>query len=480
MRVVSPTLPLAARWSLPRVDYALAVPRDARARLAFGWLMLAVISLIGAGLFSALLVASRTPFVQNLFPLADLFHVALVVHVDLSVLVWFVAFAGVFWSLNCTAAWLAAGWVALAATSAGAAAMAAAAFAGSPRPIMSNYVPVLDSPLFLGGLVVLATGAGLVVLRAMRAVPRVGAALAGHGALRFALNAAAVSAAIALAAFAWSWLEVPAALEGKAYYELLFWGGGHVLQFTWTLLMFAAWLWLASESGCPLPLTPRVAVLLFGIALASVFLTPVIYLAWDVTSVEHHRMLTWLMRFGGGLTILPIGLAVVYALATTAVRRPEARALRAVLAMSLALFAFGGLIGVTIDGSNVKVPAHYHGSIVGVTLAFMGVAYLLLPRLGYGQVNARAAQLQAWLYGGGQMLHIAGLVWSGGYGVQRKVAGAAQGLDGIEKIAGMGLMGFGGLIAVIGGVMFLVLIFGSVLCGRLQAGPNHTTLAMRR
>ena len=40
------------------------------------------------------------------FPVADLFHVALVVHVDLSVLVWFVAFAGVFWSLAGSRQWL--------------------------------------------------------------------------------------------------------------------------------------------------------------------------------------------------------------------------------------------------------------------------------------------------------------------------------------------------------------------------------------
>jgi heme/copper-type cytochrome/quinol oxidase subunit 1 len=325
---------------------------------------------------------------------------------------------------------------------------------------------VLDSPVFLAGLLLLGAGAGLLVLRAMLAAPKVGARLDGTGALRFALNAAAVSAAVALAAFAWSWIEVPAALEGKAYYELLFWGGGHVLQFTWTLLMFAAWLWLATESGCPPPLTPRVAVLLFAVALASVFLTPVIYLAWNVASVEHHRMLTWLMRFGGGLTILPIGLAVVFALARAGTGTDAQRALRAVLVVSLALFAFGGVIGLGISGSNVKVPAHYHGSIVGVTLAFMGVAYLLLPRLGYAPVSARGARLQAWLYGGGQMLHITGLVWSGGHGVQRKVAGAAQALDGIEKVAGMGLMGVGGLVAVIGGLMFLVLVLRSVAGGR--------------
>ena len=41
----------------------------------------------------------------------------------------------------------------------------------------------------------------------------------------------------------------------------------------------------------------------------------------------------------------------------------------------------------------------------------------------------------------------------------RKTAGESQALDGIEKIAGMGLMGLGGLIAVIGGVLFLLVVF---------------------
>jgi cytochrome c oxidase subunit I len=455
---------LRTAWpALPRLEYALVVPQDARRGLALGWLGLGLAALIGAGIFSLLLVASRTPSVQNVFPLVDFFRVALVVHVDLSVLVWFAAFAGVFWSLNCTPDWLRLGWIALVVAAAGAAVMIVSAFVGQPVPVMSNYVPVLESRLFLAGLIVFAAGVALLTVRSLGAVPRIGAQLDGAGVLRFGLNAAAVSTAVAIGAFAWSWAELPVALDGKAYYELLFWGGGHVLQFTWTMLMFVAWLWLASEAGCPLPLTPRVALFLLLVALVSVFLTPVIYLAYDVSSVEHHRLLTWLMRFGGGLTILPIGAAVAIALARAAPAQPDERPLRAVLLMSLALFAFGGLIGLAIDGSNVKVPAHYHGSIVGVTLAFMGVAYLLLPRLGFEAVSPRAAAWQAWLYGGGQMLHIAGLMWSGGYGVQRKVAGADQGLEGFGQMASMGLMGLGGLVAVIGGVLFLVIVLRALL-----------------
>jgi hypothetical protein len=48
----------------------------------------------------------------------------------------------------------------------------------------------------------------------------------------------------------------------------------------------------------------------------------------------------------------------------------------------------------------------------------------------------------------------------------QRVSRTPQGLDGTEKIAGMGLMGFGGLIAVIGGVMFLAIVLRSVLRGR--------------
>jgi heme/copper-type cytochrome/quinol oxidase subunit 1 len=126
------------------------------------------------------------------------------------------------------------------------------------------------------------------------------------------------------------------------------------------------------------------------------------------------------------------------------------------------LFAAGGVIGIFINGNNVKIPAHYHGSIVGVTLALMGLVYHLLPQLGYRAVAGRMAVLQPLLYGAGQLMHIVGLVWSGGYGVQRKVAGAEQVLGSTAEVVGMGLMGLGGLIAIIGGLLFIVVVAGSM------------------
>ena len=50
-------------------------------------------------------------------------------------------------------------------------------------------------------------------------------------------------------------------------------------------------------------------------------------------------------------------------------------------------------------------------------------------------------------------------------GLRCAAAGTEQGLDGLEKIAAMGLMGFGGAIAIVGGLMFLVIVLSAMLRG---------------
>ncbi|MDH4052222.1 MAG: cytochrome C oxidase subunit I, partial [Rubrivivax sp.] len=70
------------------------------------------------------------------------------------------------------------------------------------------------------------------------------------------------------------------------------------------------------------------------------------------------------------------------------------------------------------------------------------------------------------LYGAGQLMHIVGLVWSGGYGVQRKVAGAEQVLRSPGEVFGMGLMGLGGAVAILGGLLFVVVVW------RAMRGPT--------
>ncbi|MBX3671996.1 MAG: cbb3-type cytochrome c oxidase subunit I [Burkholderiales bacterium] len=462
LQTANPSAALPAARRAAGTSFILPVERDASARLATGWLVLGVAALVGSGLFSVLLVLARTPGLKELFPVANFFQVALVAHVDLSVLVWFLAFAGVLWSLACDGRALVLGWASLALTAAGTLALCVAPLLRDAVPVLANYIPVIDNTAFLAGLGAIGAGVALAVARTFVATRSSGGALDGASALRWGIVGSAVATAVALAAFGWSWLEISPHLERKTYFELLFWGGGHVLQFTWTLLMLAGWLWLASALGLAVPLSPRVALLVFTIALASVFVTPAIYLSHPVASVEHHKLQTWLMRFGGGLAIPPILLALLWSMRGLRALDAERRPIFGALAASIGLFAAGGLIGFAINGPNVRIPAHYHGCIVGVTLAFMGLTYHLLPRLGFATPRSRLAAWQPWLYGGGQLMHIVGLVWSGGYGVERKVAGAAQVLRTPQEVAGMGLMGLGGLVAILGGLAFVVVVIGAM------------------
>jgi heme/copper-type cytochrome/quinol oxidase subunit 1 len=167
------------------------------------------------------------------------------------------------------------------------------------------------------------------------------------------------------------------------------------------------------------------------------------------------------MRWGG-LAAVPLGLLAFIALLRGGSIVPDGRCLRGAALCSMGLFAAGGLAGFLIRGSNTMIPAHYHGAIVAVTLGLMGLVYFVLPRIGKPITLPRAAHWQPYLYAAGQLMHMSGLAWSGGHGVQRKVAGSAQGLEGLAEFAGMGLMGLGGLVSVAGGVLFLVIVIAAL------------------
>lgn len=323
---------------------------------------------------------------------------------------------------------------------------------------MSNYVPVIHSTFFITGLIVFAVGITLLVLRSLIAIPAANLWRGGEGSIRFGFIAAAISTLFALAAFGWSYIMIPGTFDSTQYYDLLFWGGGHVLQFTYLLLMLTGWLWLADACGAKIPLTPRVATILLMLVLLPVFYVPVIYLTSAGAMSDYMGQFTQLMKIGGAFAPVPIGLAVLYGI-VKGDRTPATGPQRAALLSSLLLFAIGGGISLMIKDSNTIITAHYHGTGGAISLAFMGLTFHLLPRLGYRVPDLKWATLMPYIYGAGQLLHILGLLWSGGYGVQRKVAGAAQELHGFAQKAGMGLMGFGGLIAVIGGIIFLVVVF---------------------
>jgi hypothetical protein len=424
-----------------------------------GWLLLGLAALVIGGLLTILIVLSRTPYFQEIIPWVEFFRTALVVHVDLTVLVWFLAYAGVLWSYNNSNRFSLCGWVALSLACVGTFIITISPFTGESYPLMNNYVPVLQSKVFFAGLGIFGIGFSLLVLRTFFASWAIGNQINGEIVLRFGLFIAVLASFFAIVALILSYIGIDGHFEGEAYYDRLFWGSGHIIQFSHTQLMLVAWLWLASISGANLRISPRVVLVLFVLGLAPVLMVPLIYFAFVVKSGGHLFWFTQLMKYGGALAAVPIGLATTLAIITRWRATPGFEIERNALIFSVLLFGVGGIIGFMIKGSNVTVPAHYHGSIVGVTIAFMGMTYHLLPHLGFRKVTARAARWQPGAYGIGQLMHITGLAWSGGYGVKRKTAGTEQGLENLEQIAAMGLMGLGGLISIIGGVIFLVVVY---------------------
>lgn len=446
---------------MPAAKYDFPINSNIVRRTATAWLMLGLASLVGAGLFSLLLVLARTPAIQEWLPFIDFFRVALVVHVDLSVLIWLLSIAGVLWALSTNrdlpawdrlSFWLAAG---------GTVVVVVSPFVGAADPLMNNYVPVLRHPVFYTGLGLFTAGVLSHLMRSAMTFTGLTSYLDGAAALQVGTKLAAITAVFAIGAFIASLVMMPGNMEGQAYFEFLFWGGGHVLQFTHTLLMMVVWVLLASNSGCRFTLTPRLTLTFFLLMALPVITVPFLYFAHDVVSPGHRLAFTELMKYGG-LSSLPLGLAVMASLWKAEKPQGEGIYLRSALLSSASLFAVGGVLGFMIAGLDIVIPAHYHGSTVGVTIAFMGLCYFLLPRLGFGEPPARLAFWQPIIYSGGQFLHITGLAWTGGYGVQRKTAGLAQGLDRFSEIAGMGLMGLGGLISVIGGLLFLVVAYKSI------------------
>ncbi|MCP5206464.1 MAG: cbb3-type cytochrome c oxidase subunit I [Hahellaceae bacterium] len=429
----------------------------------YSWISMGVFALIAAGVFSVLVVVSRIPGVQEWIPFIDFFHTALVVHVDLLVLVWFMSFSAAIWSAGSTTASDLFDQISLLMALCGALVLILCPFTGVAEPVINNYFPVLQHPLFYSGLLLFSFG---IVIKAMLTL----AAPSDKPITPLTLGVK-LSAAISIAAFllfVWAYQTIPGTLETHAFFEVLFWGSGHTLQISHTVLVIIAWFILLQGSGYDIAATTSQQKIAITLCALPALVAPVLYFFFSVESAEHRFWFTRLMQIGG-LFSLPAGLLLLLAFLRKRkldVDENTQGPARSALYNSLLLFTAGGIIGFLIEGVNVVIPAHYHGSIVGITLAFMGLTYLMLPQLGYNRPYSKWARRQPWIYGIGQLMHVLGLAWSGGYGVQRKTAGAAQMLDQLPEIIGMRMMGLGGGIAIIGVVIFLVIVLRTIKAGR--------------
>jgi hypothetical protein len=455
----------------------LGVVPVATRRLLAGWLGLSVASLVIAGFFATLAAFTRTPAVQ-LLPSARLFHLALVSHVTFAFTVWFVSFAGALWV---DAAWragyrLASGpsWLALGLAAGGAAAMALPAFLADGTPYLSDYVPVIDHPGFWIGLALVTAGVTLQAAVYLVARARARTDPAGEPPEALAMAAGAVAVLLAVLALGLALARAHAGLPFGYALRVVVWGPGHLLQFLHVAGMAAAWFVAGAVAAGAAPPAARVLGWLVRTLVAFMGGTAVAYLVWPPEALLWNHVVTGLTYGGLGAAGVPVALMALAGwrrAATPGV--PWSSPLCSGTLLSVALFAIGGILGVIGFSQDTRVPAHYHGMVGAVTLAYMGLAPLLLELCGRRPWSARLTRWQPYLYGLGVLGLMAGMHWAGGRGAPRKTFGFNW--ADAQALLALNLMGAGSLLAILGGLAF-VLNVGLPLLRRERPEPARRVL----
>jgi len=442
--------------------------RATRRQIA-GWLLLAVGALALSTLYAILVVAMRTPLFSGLSAVRELFRSVLVLHVSFALVVWMLACAASMWTL---AAGSYSTWHKLGQVLAymGAAGMALAPIFGTPQAILANYMPVLDSHLFLSSLSSFALGitlcgasaAGKIVWRLKNKpvkewhegeVWHIGALLS------------IVAATFALGSLFVGLLQIGMPTS-HVDFEMLFWGAGHVLQFMHVLIMMTVWMMLGKYILGHAVASHRSLIALMMLGALPLLLVPYIHLVHRVDSAESRMAFTALMSWGAwpAAILLAIILMVQLLRAGRIVwRKVETGA----LVLSLLLFILGCIFGASINGETTMVTAHYHGTVGAVTLAYMGFGYYMLQNFGYAV--GRLARWQLAIYGAGLFTLASALAWLGTLGVPRKTPYVDQAAQTLGTMIATGMMGLGGLLSLLGIALFVIGIWRSIWLGNKRS-----------
>ncbi len=440
------------------------------------WLRNGVFALAVAGAYSIFLVMLRTPGINQLFTNPDIFRTSLVIHVNLSVLVWLLAISVSVWNIskdsftqnfNSKIALV------------GVILMAISPILIDSGPVMNNYIPMLENILFVLGLCIFGASILIYAVQTFFYSLLEKPLTYGHRVIKVtrittSLLVFGVWGCFYLSYLGLEQLKNVAILEIDYYYEMLFWSGGHLLQFIYTqMFMFVLICLVESISDGEVECYNVYEMLLIlNFVLASTMFIG--HFTYDFSDGLFKEFFTNHMIYTAG--IVPGIFIIVLTYEIWAKKIASMNLSMLAYVFSVGLFVMGGFIGAAISGINVVIPAHYHGSIVGISVAMMGFVYLFIFKeqiihnissksgvlitlynnleefLGCNFGNKRYAKAQLSMIAIGQFLHILGLALAGGYGVMRKTPGEEIAFS--AKIY-MGITGLGGLIAIIGGLMFV-------------------------
>jgi len=414
------------------------------------WLLLALSALALSTLCAVLLVAARAPLPGGLGASGELFRRALVLHVSFAVVVWFLSCAAGFWTLAAGGRATPSRWVAVALAGVGLGGMVLPLFSSAARPVLANYVPVLDHPLFLAGLALFVAGVSLSGFAAFQDVLR---RLKNGPVWRLGAFLSIIAALFALGALVASMIMVGTPV-GPDGFETLAWGPGHLLQFVHVLLLMSVWTELGERALGKAVAPRRWLLALLFLAAAPLLAAPFIYVGYAPGSAEFRRAFTLLMAWGAWPAAAVLALRLLWQL-VRARRSMRGAPDTAALLLSVLLFLLGCVLGALIRAESTMVPAHYHGTVGAVTLAYMALGYRLLPAFGARLRTNALVRWQPVLYGTGLLVLALALAWSGWLGVPRKTLHVDVIVQYPAYFAAMGLAGLGGSLAIIGAALFV-------------------------
>ncbi|QXK91623.1 cbb3-type cytochrome c oxidase subunit I [Neoehrlichia mikurensis] len=402
------------------------------------WLFLGVCALSLSGILSVAIVFLRLPFLKSLLlSYNNIFDISLVIHVNLSVLVWMCSIIAIISNLmidNNTNIksfhylWLIA--------FCGTILIILSAFIPNTVAVKNNYIPVIDNFIFF-------TGLWLFLLSiTFNSILSVTHSKCDKHIIFTGVKGIAIMFTIVMACFIMAYATTHKISDHLLLYENLFWGGGHLLQAIFSQALLIVYIIIINNYH------PRILKMVLYMNTISVVFAIFPYALYSTTSPILTNFFTWHMRIAEGIIPTFIIIFALYNIRSLIQHNNHH------LLCSIILFTYGGILGIMSVNGTVTIPAHYHGSIVGMSIAFMGFIYWLMPKLNLYTVHIRLSTCQIYIYSIGQFLHITGLQLLGGYGTLRKVAYLPNTVSILAKIC----FAFGGIMAIIGGCLFAIIL----------------------
>jgi cytochrome c oxidase subunit 1 len=475
--------------------------------------VVAIVFLAIGGLFGLLVALTRWPAVH--FLPADWFYLALTAHGLDVLLVWIIFFemAILYFAsailLNSRLAGPKWAWTGFGLMLVGAVITNVAVLRGQSSVMFTSYVPMMAEPSFYLGIILFAVGAllgcgvffGTLVVAKREKTYEGSIPLVTFGALTAAIIAVftiASGAIILIPTLLWS-LGLVSHID-PIIYKTIWWAMGHSSQQINVAAHVAVWYAIAALVFGAKPLSEKVSrtaflmyILFLQLASAHHLLAePGFSSEWKIFNTSYAMYLAVVGSMVHGMTVPGSIEAAQRARGLTKGmfewlrKAPWDNPAFSGMFMSLVFFGFiGGISGVVMGTEQINlimhntiyVPGHFHGTVVaGTTLAFMAITYILVPLIFRRELMMKKiARWQPYVFGFGVAGISIFMMGAGTLGVSRRhwdmtFADAILPFDyPAAAYLMMTLNGIFAVLAAIGGIMFVVVVVGSVFFGKKLA-----------